>query len=134
MMKRSLGQTNFFVSIFGTFARYVTNRRGTFVENVKKNQPTLVYTVDQKKVLNVLFHGQMWASLIFLGPLIRSFFSYPLNPNPLIYNKNLKLRNTDFFLFYFKNFKRNVCVFNAILQRKKINVSGLTELTFAILF
>jgi hypothetical protein len=33
-----------FVSIFGTFGRYVTNLRGTFVENVKKvqNQPTLL--------------------------------------------------------------------------------------------
>jgi hypothetical protein len=44
MMKRSLGQQNLF-AIFGTFGRYITNLRGTFVENVKKvkNQPTLVY-------------------------------------------------------------------------------------------
>jgi hypothetical protein len=32
-----------FFAIFGTFGRYVTKFRGTFVENVKKvqNQPTL---------------------------------------------------------------------------------------------
>jgi hypothetical protein len=43
-MKRSLGQTIFF-AIFGTFGRYVTNLRCTFVENIKKvqNQPTLLY-------------------------------------------------------------------------------------------
>jgi hypothetical protein len=28
---------NLFVAIFGTFGRYVTNLRGTFVENVKKS-------------------------------------------------------------------------------------------------
>jgi hypothetical protein len=46
MMKRSLGQKNF--AIFGTFGRYVTNLRGTFVENVKKvqNQPTLMCIVQ----------------------------------------------------------------------------------------
>jgi hypothetical protein len=45
MMKRSLGPKIFF-AIFGFFGRYVTNLRGTFVENVKKvkNQPTLVYS------------------------------------------------------------------------------------------
>jgi hypothetical protein len=45
MMKRSLGQKIFF-AIFGTFGRYITNLRGTFVENVKKvkNQPTLAYS------------------------------------------------------------------------------------------
>jgi hypothetical protein len=45
MMKRSLGQKKF-VAIFVTFGRYITNLRGTFVENVKKveNQPTLVYS------------------------------------------------------------------------------------------
>jgi hypothetical protein len=34
-------------AIFRTFGRYVTNLRGTFVENVKKvqNQPTLVYSM-----------------------------------------------------------------------------------------
>jgi hypothetical protein len=33
-----------FFAIFGIFGRYVTNLRGTFVENVKKvkNQPTLL--------------------------------------------------------------------------------------------
>jgi hypothetical protein len=31
------GSTFFFVAIFGTFGRYVTNLRGTFVENVKKS-------------------------------------------------------------------------------------------------
>jgi hypothetical protein len=40
-----VGQTNF-LAIFGTFGRYVTNPRGTFVENVKKSpkstHPTLV--------------------------------------------------------------------------------------------
>jgi hypothetical protein len=36
MMKRSLGQTIYF-AIFGTFGRHVTNLRGTFVLNVKKN-------------------------------------------------------------------------------------------------
>jgi hypothetical protein len=39
------GPKNFFFAIFGTFRRYITKLRGTFVENVKKveNQPTLVY-------------------------------------------------------------------------------------------
>jgi hypothetical protein len=43
MMKRSLGQ-KFFFAIIGPFRRYITNPRGTLVENVKKvkNQPTLV--------------------------------------------------------------------------------------------
>jgi hypothetical protein len=42
------GSKNFFVAIFGIFGRYVTNLRGTFVENVKKvrNQPTLLYSVQ----------------------------------------------------------------------------------------
>jgi hypothetical protein len=46
MMKRSLGKKKFFFAIFGTFVRYITNLRGTFVENVKKvkNQPTLMYS------------------------------------------------------------------------------------------
>jgi hypothetical protein len=43
-MKRSLGQ-KFVFAIFATFGRYVTNLRGTFVENVKKNQPTLMYSI-----------------------------------------------------------------------------------------
>jgi hypothetical protein len=39
------GSKNLFFAIFGTFGRYVTNLRGTFVENVKKvqNQPTLLH-------------------------------------------------------------------------------------------
>jgi hypothetical protein len=41
-----MGSNFFVVTLFGTFGRYVTNLRGTFVENVKKvkNQPTLVHT------------------------------------------------------------------------------------------
>jgi hypothetical protein len=44
MGKRSLGKNLFVGAIFGTFGRYVTNLRSTFVENVKKvkNQPTLL--------------------------------------------------------------------------------------------
>jgi hypothetical protein len=40
------GSKKFFFAIFGTLGRYVTNLRGTFVENVKKvqNQPTLIYS------------------------------------------------------------------------------------------
>jgi hypothetical protein len=40
------GSKKIFVAIFVTFRRYVTNPRGTFVENVKKvqNQPTLQYS------------------------------------------------------------------------------------------
>jgi hypothetical protein len=30
--------TNDFVAIFGTFGRYITHLRGTFVKNVKKSQ------------------------------------------------------------------------------------------------
>jgi hypothetical protein len=39
------GSKKFLKTIFGTFGRYVTNLRGTFVENVKKvkNQPTLLF-------------------------------------------------------------------------------------------
>jgi hypothetical protein len=49
MVKRSLGQIIvFFVAIFGTFGRSVTNLRGTFVENVKKvqNQPALIHSTS----------------------------------------------------------------------------------------
>jgi H2-forming N5,N10-methylenetetrahydromethanopterin dehydrogenase-like enzyme len=39
MMKPSLGPKIFFiVAIFSTFGRYITNIRGTFVENVKKSK------------------------------------------------------------------------------------------------
>jgi hypothetical protein len=40
------GSKKFFFAILGTFGRYITNLRGTFVENVKKveNQPTLLYS------------------------------------------------------------------------------------------
>jgi hypothetical protein len=39
------GSKKIFFAIFGTFGRYITNLRDTFVENVKKveNQPTLMY-------------------------------------------------------------------------------------------
>jgi hypothetical protein len=54
MMKRSLGQQNIF-AIFRTFGRYITNPRGTFVENVKKskiNPPkSTVHTKSIKKTL-----------------------------------------------------------------------------------
>jgi hypothetical protein len=41
------GPKPFFFAIFGTFGRYVTNLKCTFVENVKKveNQPTLLYNI-----------------------------------------------------------------------------------------
>jgi hypothetical protein len=44
------GSQNFFFAIFGTFGRYITSLRGTFVENVKKveNQPTLVCTASSE--------------------------------------------------------------------------------------
>jgi hypothetical protein len=32
------GSNKIFFAIFGTFGRYVTNLRGTFVENVKKSK------------------------------------------------------------------------------------------------
>jgi hypothetical protein len=32
------GSKKFFFAIFGTFGRYITNLRGTFVENVKKSR------------------------------------------------------------------------------------------------
>jgi hypothetical protein len=53
MMKRSLGQKFLVVAIFGTFGRYVTNLRGTFVENVQKvqNQPTLLGAAYGKQIL-----------------------------------------------------------------------------------
>jgi hypothetical protein len=40
-------------AIFGTFGTYVTNIKGTFVENVKKvqNQPTLLYNIFQPAAL-----------------------------------------------------------------------------------
>jgi hypothetical protein len=45
------GSKKFFFAIFCTFGRYVTNLRGTFVENVKKvqNQPTLLCKVNDPK-------------------------------------------------------------------------------------
>jgi hypothetical protein len=52
MMKRSPGQKNFFFAIFGTFGRYITNLRGTFVENVKKSRksthPNTQYVITEK--------------------------------------------------------------------------------------
>jgi hypothetical protein len=43
-------------SIFCTFGRYVTNLRGTFVENVKKvqNQPTLLHSINSSIFLSVV--------------------------------------------------------------------------------
>jgi hypothetical protein len=35
--EEATGLKKIFVAIFGTFGRYVTNFRGTFVENVKKS-------------------------------------------------------------------------------------------------
>jgi hypothetical protein len=45
-MKPSQWQNTSF-AVFGAFRMYVTNLRGTFMENVKKvqNQPTLLYCV-----------------------------------------------------------------------------------------
>jgi hypothetical protein len=41
--------------MFGNFGRYVTNPRGTFIENLKKvqNQPTLLDSVDHTKYIVV---------------------------------------------------------------------------------
>jgi hypothetical protein len=50
-MKRSLGQKFFVVAIFGTFERYVTNLRGTFVENVKKSKINPPYTVQYSTIV-----------------------------------------------------------------------------------
>jgi hypothetical protein len=46
------GSKKFFFANFGTFGRYITNLRGTFVENVKKveNQPTLTYMVRMSAI------------------------------------------------------------------------------------
>jgi hypothetical protein len=53
------GSKKFFFAIFDTFGRYITNLRGTFVENVKKveNQPTLLYSAstDLKLIHKILF-------------------------------------------------------------------------------
>jgi hypothetical protein len=67
MIKRSLGQIIFF-GLFGTFGRYVTNLRGTFVENVKnaKNQPTLMHTVPSMDSASPYF-------LLLFGVLIHFF-------------------------------------------------------------
>jgi hypothetical protein len=39
------GSKKFFLAIFGTFGRYITNLRGTFVENVKKSRKSTHPTV-----------------------------------------------------------------------------------------
>jgi hypothetical protein len=59
MIKRSLGKIFFVVAIFGTFRRYVTNLRGTLLENVKKvqNQPTLLYIVQHPLIC--IAHGSV---------------------------------------------------------------------------
>jgi hypothetical protein len=51
------GSKIFFVAIFGTFGRYITNLRGTFVENVKKveNQPTLLSKSSSSMEIEQLF-------------------------------------------------------------------------------
>jgi hypothetical protein len=56
------GSKNFFFAIFGTFGRYITNLRGTFVENVKKveNQPTLLYTyIGAQRKLSTINLGSL---------------------------------------------------------------------------
>jgi hypothetical protein len=53
MMKGSLGQKIFF-AIFGTFGMYVTNLRGTFVENVKKSKINPPYCTIQLYVIFLL--------------------------------------------------------------------------------
>jgi hypothetical protein len=75
MMKRSLGQQIFF-AIFGTFGRYVTNLRGTFVENVKKvqDQPTLV-AISRNKFSQVRSEGgpdfTSWRRLVDESQLLK---------------------------------------------------------------
>jgi hypothetical protein len=63
-MKMALGQKIFF-GYFGTFERYVTNLRDTFVENVKKvqNQPTLVGILDinQKVEPHTEYQINLWS-------------------------------------------------------------------------
>jgi hypothetical protein len=55
MMKLSLGQTKIFFAIFGTFGRYVTNLRGTLVENVKKSKINPLYPTAY--IINPNPHG-----------------------------------------------------------------------------
>jgi hypothetical protein len=52
MMKRSLGQKIVF-AIFGTFGRYVTNIRVTFVENVKKSKINPPYYASVVRSFNL---------------------------------------------------------------------------------
>jgi hypothetical protein len=47
------GSNIFVVAIFGTFGRYVTNLRGTFVENIKKS-PKSTHPNGQGMDLNFL--------------------------------------------------------------------------------
>jgi hypothetical protein len=67
------GATKFFFAIFGTFGRYVTNLRGTFVENVKKvqNQPTLLW--DGGSIYSLQFHN----SLLLNSSAIPCFLTVP---------------------------------------------------------
>jgi hypothetical protein len=46
-----IGSKKIFFAIIGPFGRYITNPRGTLVENVKKvkNQPTLLDTEKEKE-------------------------------------------------------------------------------------
>jgi hypothetical protein len=70
MMKRSLGKTNFFFDIFPTFGGYVTNLRGTFVENVKKskiNPPycaTHLVSKNVKKFVGEISHTSTGISFV----------------------------------------------------------------------
>jgi hypothetical protein len=74
MMKRSLGQKIFF-AIFGTFGRYVTYLRGTFVEIVKKvqNQPTLVHST----ILYCTWHTKNMARTLYLLGIRRYHLTWP---------------------------------------------------------
>jgi hypothetical protein len=58
------GSNKFFFAILGTFGRYVTNLRGTFVKNVKKSKkstrPIVQYSARVKSSsLKTLFWGDV---------------------------------------------------------------------------
>jgi hypothetical protein len=60
------GSKIFVLPIFGTFGRYITNLRGTFVENVKKveNQPTLLHIVNCIYTSGTSIFGSSYNNLI----------------------------------------------------------------------